>query len=236
MISSHCSSSEPRRAGREHREVGRGAVGVDVGEAAGHACPRRRARARRAARAPRPTNVVEAVPGDRGLEGLGDHARRDQRVAQVGRLEEGVAPGALGLAALARRGSPAPRRRGRAHSSSARVHPGVDRVVGRLEAEHEQRLPVRRGAGQRAPRPGRAGGSSTGRGRTGRAPAPPRRPASKSSKATPADALKRGRVLHPHPRLGDHAEDALGADQHPVRARAGARARAGGGSPTRRAA
>ncbi len=31
------------------------------------------------------------------------------------------------------------------------------------------------------------------------------------------------RVLHPHPSLGDHAEDALGADQHPVGTRPGAR-------------
>ena len=37
--------------------------------------------------------------------------------------------------------------------------------------------------------------------------------------------LEGRRLLHPHPRLGDHAEDPLGADQQPVRARA----RAGAG-------
>ena len=57
-------------------------------------------------------------------------------------------------------------------------------------------------------------------------------PAAKSANVTPADALKRGPVLQAHPRLGDHAEDALRAEQHPVGARAGARARAGAGSRT----
>ena len=37
LIAPHCSISSPRRAGREHREVRRRTVGVDVGEAAEHA-------------------------------------------------------------------------------------------------------------------------------------------------------------------------------------------------------
>ena len=57
LTSSHCSSSIPRRAGRQHREVGRGAVGVGVREAAGDApvaaAPRARPLAHRAPRTTR---------------------------------------------------------------------------------------------------------------------------------------------------------------------------------------
>ena len=92
LIAAHCSTSSPAARGREHREVGRGAVGVDVGEAAEHA-PLLAARLAHGLLA-RPRSPLveggEALPRDRRLEGLGEHAHRDEHVAQVGRAEERV--------------------------------------------------------------------------------------------------------------------------------------------------
>src|SRR5207244_10096899 len=74
----------PATAGREHGEVGRRAVGIDVGEAAG-----REAAAAYVLQRPLDRNGDagveggEPVPGDGGLEGLGDARQRDHRVAAV---------------------------------------------------------------------------------------------------------------------------------------------------------
>ena len=196
LISSHCSSSRPAPRRREHREVGRRAVRVDVREAAVTRPSGPSAAA--AARAPSATKSREAVPGDRGLERLGEDAGRDQRVAQVGHLEEGVAPGALATRRASRVGRP----RRRASQQLERLrHPGVERVVGGLEAEHEQRLAVRRRAGQR--RLARVEQAAVRRvqAATARARAPPRRPARTSRRGRAADALKRGRAARaPTPR------------------------------------
>ena len=176
--------------------------------------------------------VATAVPGDRGLERLGEDARRDQRVAQVGRPQEGVAPGALGaargffaerprLAARPRRCRRGPRRaRARAPSTGpARGRPTRSRARAGPGARPRRRsAPVR--AASRRVEQAAVRGVEAGLGQG----AHRLRARSKASNSTPADSRKRGRVLHAHPGLGDHAEDALGADQHPVRARAGARA------------
>ena len=94
---------------------------------------------------------VEAVPGDGALEGVEDHAEPRRLVAVVRRAQEGGAPvagGALavrgvaaGLGWLHRRGD-----RGRVelpavvgHEFERARHPRLQRVVGRLEAEHEGR-------------------------------------------------------------------------------------------------
>ena len=103
------------------------------------------------------------------------------------------------------------------------VHPVLDRVVGRLEAEHQQRLARAAARRRSSPPPARrAGGSWRGEAPTGRSRAPRAAPATKSSNPTPQETLKLGPVLEPHPGLGDHAEDPLGADQRPVRRGPGA--------------
>ena len=75
-------------------EVGRGPVRIDVGEAAGHVAgtagrlPDRALRRRLDAG----VELFEAVPGDRGLEGVVQQAVGDQPLAVVGRADEGLAP------------------------------------------------------------------------------------------------------------------------------------------------
>ena len=176
---------EPRRGGRDHGEVGRGAVGVDVREAAGHAAraadlgERRRLLSRTAATNCSNRSHVIAVSKVSAMI-----PAATQRVAQVGRLQERAAPGPG-------RRSPSPRspgplklapgrgRRGRAHSSSARAIHALERVVGRLEPEHEQRPPSC-GAPVSAASPASSSRQFDGRARTGRAPARPRAPVAKS--------------------------------------------------------
>ena len=100
-------------------------------------------------------------------------------------------------------------------------HRLVDRVVGGLEAEHEQRLARRPGVGER-----RLGGVEQAA--VGRVEARLRDLAHRGGagrEVVERDAARRlpaRALLEPHPGLGDHAEDALGADQHPVGARPGA--------------
>jgi hypothetical protein len=67
----------PHRRG-EHGEVGGRSVRIGVGDPAGHAPL---AEGRRRALADRGHKVVEAVPGDGGLEGLGEDAGLDHGVA-----------------------------------------------------------------------------------------------------------------------------------------------------------
>ena len=87
--------------GREHREVGRRAVGVGVREPAGD---RARAAERLLDRARhRLDERREPVPRDRRLERLRQHAHRHERVAQVRRAQERVPPrGRAAAAALGR--------------------------------------------------------------------------------------------------------------------------------------
>ena len=179
----HCSSSRPRRAGREHGEVGRGAVGVDVGEAAGDAALAALGAACRGLAHRRP-RTRRSVPGDRRLEGLGQHAGRHHRVAQVGRLEEGVAPGALGARRARRRGRSGAARRRLAAVVGAQLQrraPSRRRADGRPT---RSRAPARAAARSHAPgqrRLARVEQAAVGRvqARTARARAPPAAPASK---------------------------------------------------------
>ena len=152
---------------REHREVGRGAVGVDVGEAAADA-----GRAGALARHPaglgdrgarrlhhRRVELLEPVPGDRRLEGLREHAAGDEGVAQVGRQQE------------------APRH---APTASSRLGPLRLRPVGR---DWRCRRAPRRSPGRSpgARRPG--GGRTRSRGSGGCAPPSPA-PVSSASAAS----------------------------------------------------
>ena len=97
LISSHCSTSPPRTAGRHHREVGRRAVRVDVGEAA--ADPRRpgpsdagasqtSATFARTASITLGVELLEAVPGDRASRRFRRAPRRRRR-CRAGRGRRG---------------------------------------------------------------------------------------------------------------------------------------------------
>ena len=132
--------------------VGRGAVRVDVREAAGDLAARRRRAGNGLAGRAHDAGVEggEAVPRDRGLEGLADHADA-RRARRAGR---------------ARRGKPSARRRRRPRAplrpwcASRRrragrrppwsrgaleraAHPRIERMVGRLEGD-EQHVLARR--------------------------------------------------------------------------------------------
>jgi hypothetical protein len=220
--------------GRQHREVRRRAVRIDVREPArdGPVTSERLPRAF----AYRPDELVEAIPGHCGLERLGEDPGCDEGVAQVGHLKEGVAPGGLRVAApaRARRGGVAarPRRAAIGRRPLLRTaavvlaqleragHPWLELVVRRLEAQHQQGASVRRGPGERrlarvqqpAVRRVEAGlRQGAHRLRTGLERVEP------DGRGLP----EARRVLDTHPGLGDHAEDPLGADQHAVGARPG---------------
>ena len=108
--------------------------------------------------------------------------------------------------------------------SSARSQPRARRVVGRLEAEHEQRVrpspaPVCCASSASIRRQLAGSSPDWASARTASAPRGERR------RSARARAARCGRPrLHAHPRLGDHAEDPLRAEQQPVGRRAGARA------------
>jgi hypothetical protein len=115
--------------------VRRRAVGIDVGEAAGDERPLARGLARRAEDLL--VEGLEALPGDRRLERLAEDPDGHERVAQVRRAQERAAPRAdraaarvvalLDLAAVL------------AGDRERAGHRRPDVVVGRLEAEDEDR-------------------------------------------------------------------------------------------------
>ena len=226
---------------RQDGEVGRGAVGVDVGEAAAdagragalgrHAADLGDRLARRLHH--RRVELLEAVPGDRRLEGLREHAAGDEGVAQVRRQQKRPAPGADRVVTVAgraaRTSSPASPPWSRA-IAERQVHRGVDRVVGGLEAEDQQVRAAVAGAGQLrlgGVEQAAVGGMQAGLGDLADRP----RGRDGSRRTRPRRGLELGPRAHPHPGLGDHAEDPLGADQHPVRARARRPSPAAAGSP-----
>ena len=132
---------------------------------------------------------------------------RDERVAQVGRAQEGVAPSADGVRAPLSAALLPRRRRARGRCSSARAIDGVDRRGRRTRS----RARAARGAvaGGRASRASRASSSRQLVGYSPawrRARARPLPRVGKSSKRTPRRAPERGRGLHAHPGLGDDAE------------------------------
>ena len=188
--------------------------------------PRRDSRsASRAAAVTRLVEGVEALPGDRGLERVGQHPERDEHVAQVRRAQERLAPGA-GRAAARSLGRlvPCPAVLARTARAPRAIRSSTG-VVGRLEAEHEQRARAVAGARQR--RLARVDQPAVGRlqPRLRRRPAPPRAPAAKSAKRTArAGACARRGCTRTHasvitPRIPSRAE------QQPVGRRAGAGAR-----------
>ena len=96
-------------------------------------------------------NAGKPLPGDRRLERVRQDAQPQQQVAQVGHADERLAPRADRSPAAARRLG---RRVRRPPCSRQMRRPsrevGVDRMVGRLEAEHEHRVrPVARAGLQR---------------------------------------------------------------------------------------
>ena len=84
----------------------------------------------------RVVECLEALPGDRGLERVVDHAAQDQPLHRVGHADEGVAPHA-GRALAMRVGAARLRRAAVIGAAFARaLHPRLDVVVGRLEGQH----------------------------------------------------------------------------------------------------
>ncbi len=162
----------------------------------------------------------EALPGDRRLERVREHPALQQHVAQVGHRQERLAPRGdratlarlVGLAAV------------RAADLQRPLQAVADVVVGRLEAEHEQRVLAVAGARllrlERIDEPAVRRMQPGLRHRTHRVGA-----AQEVAEAHRPRRAMRGLGLHPHPRLGDHAEDALAAEQHAVGRRACAGAR-----------
>ena len=171
--------------------------------------------------------VADALPGHRGLEGRGEDAARHGMLAVVRRADELVAPGAGGAASDGRSRR---RRRGVGHAAMVAadfqraLHPGVERMVGRFEGQHQHRLLVApRDAGQRLARFEQAavGGIEPGLGDLAH-----RVGAGKEVlEAHAGRGAERRLLAQPHPGFGDDAQDALGADEHPVGAGAGAGAR-----------
>ena len=226
MIAAHCSTSSPAPRGREHREVGRRAVRVDVGEAAEDPAPRRRT-----PRAPPPRSRRSRA---RGSAGKRSHVMAVSNVSastpiatsasrRYGAPRNALAPGADRVPAAAARDSSDTAPPCSAQSSSARAIASVHRMVGRLEAEHEQRVGAVAGHRQLAPRRRRAGGSWTGAAPTGEIARTHSAPARKLAKRTPAERRCEGRGCTRTHASRDHAERSLRAGEHPVGADAGAR-------------
>ena len=202
-------------------------------EAAGH--PRARLAERLRAAAPITVLVEgrEALPRDRRLEGLGEHAERARSTSRRYGARRNASRHAPTDAA-------APRPRLVPHAAVlARRSAGrcARSVVDRRGRSTRSRARAARTCRRRRPsaRLARVDQPAVRRvqARTARARARPRRPRANVSKRTRARGAVLGPRLHAHPRLGDHAERALGAEQHPVGARAGARARAAAATPTR---
>ena len=103
-------------------------------------------------------------------------------------------------------------------------HPGLERVVRGLEAQHEQRPAL--GGGLRERRLARVEQAAVRGVQAGLGERPHRAGARLEGVEQHAPGLlEAGRRLHAHPGLGDHPEDPLGPDQEAV----GAGPRAGGG-------
>ena len=166
---------------------------------------------------------LEAVPGDGALEGVVEDAGGGQRLAQIGRLDEGLAPGALSAGpVVALVGLEFAFVVGAAFERAG--EPGLDRMVGGFEVQHQEvegavaragdlGLVAVHQAAVRGIEPG-LGDRAHGGDRV-----------LEGGEAHRAGGPVGGPVLKPHPGFGDDAEGALGADQQAVgaRPRAGAR-------------
>src|SRR6185369_12775340 len=123
-------------AGRVDRVIGRGAVGVYVGETArDHAAAARPAHRLPGGRQHTLVEFPEAIPGDGRLESLADQPEPDQAVAQVPAAQERSPPGRGRVAVVATYFA--------AMAGADLQRPGQPRfqlVVRGLEAEDENRL------------------------------------------------------------------------------------------------
>ena len=213
---------------REDREVGRGAVGVDVREAAGD--PAALARAPRAWRRRPPRGSGQALPGDRGLERVRRARRGHERVAQVGHAQEGVAPARRRSRRRAARRARR-RARGRARAPArARGRRDGRWTQSRARARRGRRRPRRSARLQRVDEPA-VGGPQAGLDDRAHGLGAGQRSAAKRT-ARPARCSGRG-CTRTHASVSD-PEDALGAEQHPVGRGAGARPRQPARRPRRR--
>ena len=218
-------------AGREYRVVRRRPVRIGVGEAASHRALTADA-ANRIGTGLHQLRVIvgEAIPGDRGLESVAHDSHRDQRVAQVRRLDECVAPCAGG--AFMRRVGVGARAAGALGNLSAEagadfkraLHPRLQLVVGRFEGQHQHRGLALVGAGV-----GRLAGieqAAVGWIEAGLRDRAHRFGSSdkirKRNRRTGAELRP---LLEPHPGLRDDAENSFRADEHAVGTRPGARTR-----------
>ena len=210
-------------------EIAARPVGIDVGEAAGdgalaagHALDRVLGDLGDLL-----MEVAEALPGHRRLEGRAENPARHGMLAVVRCADELVAPGAGSARAM-----------GVLVIAAARVshaamiaadferprHPGVERMVGRFEGQHQHGLLVApRDAGQCLAcfQQAAVGWIEPGLGdlahRVGAG--------EEILEAHAGRGAERRLLAQAHPGLGDDAQNALGADEHPVRAGAGAGAR-----------
>ena len=172
----------------------------------------------------RPPQLLEAVPGDRRLEGVDDVPEAEDGVADVGQADEGGPPGAGGVV-------PALSRRVR-HPAvvDTELEPppevGLHAVVGGFEAEQQQAgtavpgIVDERLGGIDEPAGGREQPALAERARRPGA-------AGEVGEAHRGGGAKAGTRHHPQPGLGDHPQRPLGAEQEAVGAGAGA----GGGQP-----
>ena len=213
--------------------VGRRPVRVDVREAAGEGAAAALAVHRVAdRRADAVVELREAIPRDRGLERLVDEAEPRHRVADVRPAQEGRAPrrGRVGAALLGLRLPTV-----LAADLERAGEPGLELVVGRLEAEHEDRARAVAAAGeerlvvveQPAVARVQAGLGHESGGLRG---------VLEAREVHRGAGPERGAALEAHPGLGDDAERSLRAAEEAVRGRARRRRPAGGASRARRAA
>ena len=136
-------------AERVEREIGRGPVGIDMGEAAGDfALDAGRLENGALGRGlDRVVERFEALPGDRGLERVVDDPGRRQKFARIGHADEGVAPEARGAFAMRVDAAGLGDAAVVGATFERALHPGVERMVARFEGEHHDRDRAVGGAG-----------------------------------------------------------------------------------------
>src|SRR6516165_6062600 len=200
------------------REVRGGAVGIDMGEAAGDLARLSRGLANGALG--RGFDLVveafEALPGDRGLEGVADDRTRHHALARIGHADEGVAPDACRTRAMRIRLAGGFGRAAVIGTELKRaLHPGLDRMIARFKGQHHDRRTAIAGAGVlgfrgiedatvRGKEPGLRDGAKRARRRK------------EILEAHRAAGAKAGPVLKPHPGFGDDAENALRSQQEAI--------------------
>src|SRR5215472_425786 len=131
-------------------EIRCGAVGIDVGEAAGDLAwlAGRLADGALGRGLDLVVERLEALPGNGGLEGVADDRARHHAFAPIGHADEGVAPDARGTGAMRILLAGDFWRAAVIGADLERaLHPGLDRMVARFEGEHHDRRAAVAGAG-----------------------------------------------------------------------------------------